>query len=104
MKAAVLYKAGEIPRYEDFPDPIPKEDEQVVIVKAASIKNLDKMRVKGTHYDSYQNFPVVVGVDGVGVLADARSAGPSAATPRDTHPEHRDGGGGIGDLADSDAA
>jgi NADPH:quinone reductase-like Zn-dependent oxidoreductase len=70
MKAAVLHKAGEIPHYEEFPDPIPGQDEQLVYVKAASIKNLDRMRAQGTHYDSYPDFPVVVGVDCVGVLED----------------------------------
>src|SRR5258708_3833703 len=70
MKAAVLNKAGDIPIYQDFPDPVPGQDEQLLFVKAASIKNLDKMRAKGTHYDKYPSFPVVTGVDGVGVLED----------------------------------
>src|SRR5882724_812338 len=68
MKAAVLHKAGEIPRYEDFPDPMPQQGEQIVRMKAASIKNLDRMRAQGSHYDSYKSFPVIVGVDGIGVL------------------------------------
>src|SRR5258708_38783003 len=70
MKAAVLNKAGDIPIYQDFPDPVPGQDEQLLFVKAASIKNLDKMRAKGTHYEKYPTFPVVTGVDGVGVLED----------------------------------
>ncbi|MDN5289127.1 MAG: NADPH:quinone reductase [Mucilaginibacter sp.] len=70
MKAAVLYKAGEIPQYDEFTNPIPQAHEQLVYVKAASIKNLDKMRAKGAHYDQHKNYPVVVGVDGVGVLED----------------------------------
>jgi NADPH:quinone reductase-like Zn-dependent oxidoreductase len=70
MKAAVLYEAGSIPICQEFPDPVPGQNEQIVYIKAASIKNLDKMRARGTHYDSYPTFPVVVGVDGVGVLED----------------------------------
>ncbi len=70
MKAAVLYKAGETPKYADIADPIPQAGEQLVQVKAASIKNLDKMRAKGTHYHKHADFPAVVGVDGVGTLPD----------------------------------
>jgi NADPH:quinone reductase-like Zn-dependent oxidoreductase len=70
MKAAVLYQAGEIPQYADFAEPIPTEHEQLIEVKAASIKNLDKGRARGTHYDKHKNYPAVVGVDGVGVLSD----------------------------------
>ena len=68
MKAAVLYQAGEIPQYADFAEPIPSEQEQLISVKAASIKNLDKGRAKGIHYDKHKNYPAIVGVDGVGVL------------------------------------
>ncbi len=71
MKAAVLYQAGEIPKYADFPDPVPqKEEETVVRITAASVKNIDRMRAAGTHYDSYRTLPAVVGMDGVGILED----------------------------------
>lgn len=70
MKAAVLYQAGKIPQYADFAEPIPAPHEQLINVKAASIKNLDKGRAKGTHYDKHKNYPAVVGVDGIGVLED----------------------------------
>jgi NADPH:quinone reductase-like Zn-dependent oxidoreductase len=71
MKAAVLHKLGEAPKYEDFPDPVPQYADQVLIhIKAASVKNLDKGRASGAHYASYENLPEVVGIDGVGVLAD----------------------------------
>ena len=70
MKAAILYQAGEIPQYADFAEPIPAPNEQLINVKAASIKNLDKGRAKGTHYDKHKNYPAIVGVDGVGVLED----------------------------------
>jgi len=71
MKAAVLHKLGEAPKYEDFPEPVLQNANQVLItVKAASVKNLDKGRASGSHYASYKSLPVVVGIDGVGVLED----------------------------------
>lgn len=73
MKAAVLHKLGESPRYEDFPDPIPQNENQVLIsVKAASVKNLDKGRASGMHYAKHTNLPEVVGIDGVGITADGK--------------------------------
>jgi NADPH:quinone reductase-like Zn-dependent oxidoreductase len=71
MKAAVLYKLGEAPKYKDFPEPVAQNSDQVLItVKAAAVKNLDKGRASGAHYASHKNLPEVVGVDGVGILAD----------------------------------
>ncbi len=68
MKAAVLHKLGNLPRFEDFPDPEPELDEVIVQVKAASLKNSDRMMASGSHYDSYSKLPVVCGTDGVGLL------------------------------------
>ena len=71
MKAAVLHQYGNAPVFGDFPDPVPTHENEVLItVKAASIKNLDKARASGTHYSSQGALPAVPGVDGVGVLAD----------------------------------
>lgn len=39
-------------------------------VKAASVKNLDKLRASITHYASHTKLPVVVGVDGAGFLKE----------------------------------
>jgi hypothetical protein len=44
MKAAVLHAFGQSPRYEDFADPQATEGEVLVRVKAASLKNVDKLR------------------------------------------------------------
>lgn len=68
MKAAVLHQLGSVPEYEDFPDPIPTQEQLLITVKAASIKNLDKARASGKHYASYITLPAVAGIDGVGVL------------------------------------
>jgi NADPH:quinone reductase-like Zn-dependent oxidoreductase len=70
MKAAVLHTLGNPPRYEDFPDPQPGQNEVIVNVEAASLKNIDKAMANGSHYDSHRELPVVCGVDGVGVLDD----------------------------------
>ena len=69
MKAAVLNKLGTSPMYQDFADPIPQNVEQILIrIKAASVKNIDKLRAGGKHYASYKELPVIVGLDGVGIL------------------------------------
>jgi NADPH:quinone reductase-like Zn-dependent oxidoreductase len=73
MKAAVLHKIGETPKYEDYPDPKPSNDQEMVIrVKAATIKNIEKMIASGSHYDSIDHLPMVMGFDGVGVTEDGR--------------------------------
>src|SRR6266700_3085377 len=70
MKAAVLRTLRKPPRFEDFPDPKPSPGEVIVHVKAASLKNIDKMLASGSHYDSHRELPVVCGSDGVGILDD----------------------------------
>ena len=71
MKAAVLIQLGSIPIYEDFPTPVPQNENQLILnIKASALKNLDKLRASGKHYASYTDLPVVVGIDGVGVLED----------------------------------
>jgi len=70
MKAAVLHALGESPHFEDFADPQAIEDEVLVQVRAASLKNADKMLASGSHYDRLPQLPCVCGVDGVGLLDD----------------------------------
>ncbi|RFS20496.1 zinc-binding alcohol dehydrogenase family protein [Chitinophaga silvatica] len=71
MKAAVLHALGETPRYETYPDPTPVADNDIVItMEAAAVKNLDKGRASGAHYAPHKNLPEVVGIDGIGRLAD----------------------------------
>lgn len=73
MKAAVVFEKGKAPQYADFPEPeISNENEVLVTVKAASIKNLDKARASGKHYstENETHKPTVVGSDGVGYLED----------------------------------
>ncbi|WP_158210854.1 zinc-binding alcohol dehydrogenase family protein [Myroides phaeus] len=71
MKAAILYKSGTTPQYNEIDTPTEiGEHQRLITVKAAAVKNLDKARVNGKHYASYNSFPTVVGIDGVGVLDD----------------------------------
>ena len=73
MKAAVVYGQGEAPRYVDFPEPTPQNDQEILVsVKAVALKHFDKSRVKGTHYSTENDNreAKVIGGDGVCLLAD----------------------------------
>ncbi|WP_288438280.1 zinc-binding alcohol dehydrogenase family protein [uncultured Chryseobacterium sp.] len=70
MKAAVVFEKESIPQYTDFPDPEIQENEILVSVKAASIKNLDRARAGGNHYSTehQEHQPTIIGTDGAGYL------------------------------------
>lgn len=73
MKAAVVFEKGNVPQYADFKEPeVTNENEILVSVKAASIKNLDKVRASGKHYSTENEVhqPTIVGSDAVGFLED----------------------------------
>jgi NADPH:quinone reductase-like Zn-dependent oxidoreductase len=78
MKAAVLHKFGELPRFENFPDPTPGENELLVHVKAVALENVDKAMAAGSHFASRQflsALPAIVGFDGIGTLEDGKLIG-----------------------------
>jgi NADPH:quinone reductase-like Zn-dependent oxidoreductase len=78
MKAAVLHKLGEVPRYEDFPDPVAGDGEILVEVVAVAVENVDKAVAAGTHFAARQflpNLPAIVGFDGIGSLPDGTLVG-----------------------------
>jgi NADPH:quinone reductase-like Zn-dependent oxidoreductase len=78
LKAAVLHEVGGIPRYEDFPDPVPGDDEVIIDVKAVAVENVDKRIAAGTHYASQQytaRLPVIPAFDGIGALPDGTIVG-----------------------------
>jgi NADPH:quinone reductase-like Zn-dependent oxidoreductase len=78
MKAAVLHRFGKAPRYEDFADPIPGQDEIVIRVKAVALENIDRAMAKGTHFASRQflpRLPAILGSDGIGQTEDGRLIG-----------------------------
>jgi NADPH:quinone reductase-like Zn-dependent oxidoreductase len=68
MQAAVLRQFGSAPRYERFGDPVARDGEVVVNVRAASLKPIDKGMASGAHYARFRELPVVCGVDGVGTI------------------------------------
>jgi NADPH:quinone reductase-like Zn-dependent oxidoreductase len=73
MKAAVIFRKGEMPQYTDFPEPtINNGNELLITVKAAAIKHLDKSKASGKHYSATNdmNHAKVIGGDGVGLLPD----------------------------------
>ena len=73
MKAAVIYRRGEMPQYTDFPDPVTSNENELLIdVKAAAIKHLDKSKASGKHYSTKNDAqtPTIIGGDGVGLLED----------------------------------
>ena len=72
MYAAVLHKLGELPRCEQFPEPVAGEGEAIVHVHAASLKPVDKQVAGGSHYASPRQLPFVCGTDGVGHLSDGQ--------------------------------
>lgn len=62
-----------LPTYREVAPPVPVHEEQVLVtVRAAAIKQLDLLKVAGAHYTHYDTLPTVVGLDGVGVLPDGR--------------------------------
>ena len=44
MKAAVLHELGQVPRWEDFDQPVPADGEDLIRVTAAPLNNIDKVR------------------------------------------------------------
>lgn len=72
MKAAIVKRAGTNPVYESFKEPIAQAENVKIDVTAAALSNLTKMQATGKHYSSKQNFPLVAGNDGVGILDGQR--------------------------------
>lgn len=71
MKAAVVYKKGELPKYAEFQEPIASNEKEVLIsVKAVAITNLDKGIASGEHYSSENENQngFVIGSDAIGLL------------------------------------
>jgi NADPH:quinone reductase-like Zn-dependent oxidoreductase len=72
MKAAIITAAGETPVYGDFETPVAKEREELITVHASALSHFSKSRSSGAHYSSDGSFPLIAGVDGVGVTQDGR--------------------------------
>ena len=72
MYAAVLHTLGKPPRYEQFADPMAREGEAIVEVRAASLKPVDRQLAAGSHFASPRELPAICGTDGVGCLGDGK--------------------------------
>lgn len=70
MKAAIVDRFGAAPRFGTFAEPLAEAGETLVAVTHASIKQLDRAIVSGTHYSSPRTLPMIPGTDGVGRRAD----------------------------------
>jgi NADPH:quinone reductase-like Zn-dependent oxidoreductase len=84
VKAAVVDRAGGIPRYQDFPDPTLEEGQVLVTVEAVAVENVDRAIVAGTHYTAAQfqaALPAIPCFDGIGRLADGTLVGFGGITP-----------------------
>ena len=72
MKAAVIHRFGQPPRFEEFPDPTPGADEVLVQVRAAGLHPVVKALASGSHYGSRDQLPLMPAIDAVGRLEDGR--------------------------------
>jgi len=72
VKAAVLDVLGQAPTYAEFTEPDVQPGEQLVHVRAAAIKQLERLIASGKHYSSPRSLPIVPGLDGVGKLEGGR--------------------------------
>ena len=70
MKAAILDTLGSLPRYGEFEEPVPVPGEEIVTVRTAAIKPIDRAIAAGSHYGSPRELPVICGMDGVGHAGD----------------------------------
>jgi NADPH:quinone reductase-like Zn-dependent oxidoreductase len=66
MKAAVVNAFDEPPHYEDFPDPVAAQSEELVVdVVAAALHPRVRSQANGSHYTSTGQLPLVPGIDAV---------------------------------------
>lgn len=68
MKAAILETLGRAPVCGSFAEPDIRPGETLVHVRAAAIKQLERLIAAGKHYSSPRQLPIVAGLDGVGRL------------------------------------
>jgi NADPH:quinone reductase-like Zn-dependent oxidoreductase len=70
MHAAMVEDFTAPPRYRETVDPVAKEGEVLLQVRAAALSNLVRGQANGSHYSSLTTLPFTPGNDGVGVAAD----------------------------------
>lgn len=67
MKAAIIDEAGRSPRYGDFMLPADVDGHWLIKVLATSISQITRHRASGSHYSAAGAYPIIPGVDGIGV-------------------------------------
>ena len=72
MRAAVVTGPGMAPAYGEFPEPGGADDVEVVSVRAAALTNVTRARAAGSHYSAAAAFPLVPGLDGVGLTSSGQ--------------------------------
>src|SRR5258707_3128677 len=70
MKAAVIHAFGQLPHFEDFPEPTASAGEVGVTVRAAALHPVVRARASSSTSGSANILPQVPGIDGVGYLDD----------------------------------
>ena len=89
VKAVMIDELGLPPVCRQIPDVQPSDGHEIARVRAAAIKNIERMLVAGTHYASTQlSLPAQVGMDAVAELIDGRRVYAGAIPPGGTMAEH----------------
>lgn len=71
MRAAVVTSFGTPPACQEFPAPVPRRPDEVLVdVVAAGLHPRVRSQADGSHYTSTGELPLVPGVDGVGRAPD----------------------------------
>lgn len=82
MRAAVIEQFGQAPVWQVVPDPAPGDGHVVARVRAAAVKNIERMLAAGAHYASSRlSLPAAVGLDAVVDLPDGRRVYAGATPP-----------------------
>lgn len=72
MKAAILKRYDNAPIYNEVEIPQQNSEEALIDVKAAPLKNFDRLTTYSTFYARAKNLPTVIGSDGVGLTRDKK--------------------------------
>lgn len=71
MHAAVVTSFDTPPTYQEFPTPVPRSPDEVLVdVLAAGLHPRVRSQADGSHYTSSDELPLVPGIDGVGRAPD----------------------------------
>ena len=73
MRAAVLRRHGEPPRFGPHPAPSRRPGQALIRISAAPVNPLDVLCASGTSYFGQPSLPYVPGTQGVGTVAEADS-------------------------------